>query len=98
MTYSCRLGVTPGGDQNYEAMAKDRRYTHYLGRPLNRFEADKQHGPSQSSRPYAAGAAAAAEAQAQRKKVKERRAELVFDSSMPSLAELHCLDDGHDDF
>jgi hypothetical protein len=82
-------------------MAKDRRYTHYLGRPLNRFEADKQHGPSQSqsSRPYAALAAQTqAQAQAQRKKVKERRAELVFDSSMPSLAELHSLDDGDDDF
>lgn len=98
MTYSSHVvvGVTPGGDQNYEAMAKDRRYTHYLGRPLNRFEADKQHGPSQSSpsRPFAAVAAT----QAQRKKVKERRAELVFDSSMPSLAELHSLDDGHHDF
>ena len=41
--------MTPGGDQNYEVMAKDRRYTHYLGRPLNRFEADKkQLGPAEA--------------------------------------------------
>jgi hypothetical protein len=34
-------GTTPGGDQNYLVMAKDRRYSHYVGRPLNRFEPDE---------------------------------------------------------
>lgn len=33
-------GTTPGGDQTQETMAKDRRYSHYIGRPLNRFEPD----------------------------------------------------------
>jgi hypothetical protein len=47
--WTVSVGVTPGGDQNYEVMAKDRRYTHYLGRPLNRFEADKkQLGPAEA--------------------------------------------------
>jgi hypothetical protein len=31
-------GTTPGGDQAYEQMAADKRYSHYMGRPLNRFE------------------------------------------------------------
>lgn len=31
-------GTTPGGDQPFEVMAADRRYSHYIGRPLNRFE------------------------------------------------------------
>jgi hypothetical protein len=31
-------GTTPGGDQVQEVMALDRRYSHYMGRPLNRFE------------------------------------------------------------
>lgn len=31
----------PRGDQNYLVMATDRRYSHYVGRPLNRFEPDK---------------------------------------------------------
>lgn len=34
-------GTSPGGDQNYLVMAKDRRYSHYVGRPLNRFEPDE---------------------------------------------------------
>jgi hypothetical protein len=34
-------GTTPGGDQSAITMAVDRRYSHYLGRPLNRFEPDK---------------------------------------------------------
>ena len=90
--------MTPGGDQNYEAMAKDRRYTHYLGRPLNRFEPDKQHGSTQATtRPGPGPLAAVADLSRKEKKKKERRAELVFDSSMPSLAELHSLDDGDDD-
>ena len=33
-------GTTPGGDQTYDTMSTDRRYTHYMGRPLNRFEPD----------------------------------------------------------
>jgi hypothetical protein len=35
-------GCTPGGDQPPEVMALDRRYTHMMGRPLNRFEAGKK--------------------------------------------------------
>lgn len=31
-------GTTPGGDQTHEMMSTDRRYSHYLGRVLNRFE------------------------------------------------------------
>jgi hypothetical protein len=34
-------GTTPGGDQTQEIMALDRRYSHYMGRPLNRFEPSK---------------------------------------------------------
>ena len=34
-------GTTPGGDQNYLVMATDRRYSHYVGRPLNRFEPEE---------------------------------------------------------
>lgn len=34
-------GSTPGGDQVQDVMALDRRYSHYIGRPLNRFEPDK---------------------------------------------------------
>lgn len=34
-------GTTPGGDQDMHVMAKDKRYSHYIGRPLNRFEPDK---------------------------------------------------------
>lgn len=34
-------GSTAGGDQVQEVMALDRRYSHYIGRPLNRFEPDK---------------------------------------------------------
>jgi hypothetical protein len=33
-------GTTPGGDQSYDMMATDRRYSHYIGRALNRFEPD----------------------------------------------------------
>ena len=33
-------GTTPGGDQTYDVMSADRRYSHYIGRPLNRFEPD----------------------------------------------------------
>lgn len=35
-------GTSPGGDQNYNVMATDRRYSHYVGRPLNRFEPDEK--------------------------------------------------------
>lgn len=35
-------GTTPGGDQVQEVMALDRRYSHYMGRPLNRFEPSKK--------------------------------------------------------
>lgn len=31
-------GTTPGGDQPAAVMALDRRYTHLMGRPLNRFD------------------------------------------------------------
>ncbi len=31
-------GVSSGGDQNYLVMAADRRYSHYVGRALNRFD------------------------------------------------------------
>lgn len=31
-------GTSKGGDQTYDMMSTDRRYTHYMGRPLNRFE------------------------------------------------------------
>ncbi len=31
-------GTSPGGDQTFDMMATDRRYTHYMGRVLNRFE------------------------------------------------------------
>ena len=42
-------GTTPGGDQAYmEAMSADRRYTHYMGRPLNRFEPDGDKAASQT--------------------------------------------------
>jgi hypothetical protein len=42
-------GTTPGGDQAYmDAMSADRRYTHYLGRPLNRFEPDGDKAASQT--------------------------------------------------
>jgi hypothetical protein len=34
-------GTTPGGDQCQTVMAVDRRYSHYIGRPLNRFEPGK---------------------------------------------------------
>jgi hypothetical protein len=34
-------GTTPGGDQCQAVMATDRRYSHYIGRPLNRFEPGK---------------------------------------------------------
>jgi len=34
-------GTSAGGDQTQEVMAMDRRYSHYLGRPLNRFEPGK---------------------------------------------------------
>lgn len=34
-------GTGPGGDQTQAVMALDRRYSHYLGRPLNRFEPGK---------------------------------------------------------
>lgn len=34
-------GTTSGGDQPQEVMALDRRYSHYMGRPLNRFEPGK---------------------------------------------------------
>lgn len=34
-------GTTPGGDQAYDVMSTDRRYSHYVGRPLNRFEPDE---------------------------------------------------------
>ena len=34
-------GTTPGGDQAYDVMATDRRYSHYVGRPLNRFEPEE---------------------------------------------------------
>jgi hypothetical protein len=34
-------GSTPGGDQTQDIMALDRRYSHYMGRPLNRFEPSK---------------------------------------------------------
>ncbi len=33
-------GVSSGGDQNYLVMAGDRRYSHYVGRALNRFDPD----------------------------------------------------------
>lgn len=35
-------GTSTGGDQTQEVMALDRRYSHYVGRPLNRFEPGKQ--------------------------------------------------------
>lgn len=35
-------GTSAGGDQNYDVMATDRRYSHYVGRPLNRFEPAEQ--------------------------------------------------------
>jgi hypothetical protein len=31
-------GTTAAGDQTQDVMDKDKRYTHYMGRPLNRFE------------------------------------------------------------
>jgi len=34
-------GTTPGGDQAYDVMSTDRRYSHYVGRALNRFEPDE---------------------------------------------------------
>jgi hypothetical protein len=34
-------GTSAGGDQTQEVMALDRRYSHYIGRPLNRFEPGK---------------------------------------------------------
>ena len=33
-------GTTLGGDQNQDVMATDRRYSHVMGRVLNRFEPD----------------------------------------------------------
>lgn len=35
-------GTTPGGDQTHDIMALDTRYSHYIGRPLNRFETPDQ--------------------------------------------------------
>jgi len=37
-------GTTPGGDQTYDMMSTDRRYTHYMGRPFNRFEEEGGKG------------------------------------------------------
>jgi hypothetical protein len=34
-------GTSSGGDQPQEVMALDRRYSHFIGRPLNRFEPGK---------------------------------------------------------
>ena len=42
-------GTTPGGDQTQEIMALDRRYSHYMGRPLNRFEPSKSTLPTTAS-------------------------------------------------
>lgn len=101
--------MTPGGDQNYEAMAKDRRYTHYLGRPLNRFEPeeDKKGEKSkladksvdQGSLQSASGTNGYGAERVRKDKheanqnLKQRRAELVFDKNMPSLTELHSIVD-----
>ena len=41
-------GTTPGGDQTQEVMALDRRYSHYVGRPLNRFEPGKELADSKA--------------------------------------------------
>ena len=38
-------GTTPGGDQTQANMAKDARYTHAFGRPLNRFEPPDEYNP-----------------------------------------------------
>ena len=38
-------GTTPGGDQTQANMAKDSRYTHAFGRPLNRFEPPDEYNP-----------------------------------------------------
>ena len=35
-------GTSASGDQTQEVMAMDRRYSHYMGRPLNRFEPGKE--------------------------------------------------------
>jgi len=85
-------GVSPGGDQNYESMAKDRRYTHYLGRSINRFEPDQtlQHNASSSALGY--GEKTLKNQKDVKLLQKERVSELVFDKSMPSLAELRGLE------
>ena len=35
-------GTSPNGDQTQEVLSKDRRYSHYHGRPLMRFEPGKE--------------------------------------------------------
>lgn len=61
-------------------MAKDRRYTHYIGRPLNRFEIEEKPrfatGNQKSKNEMKA-------------KIKEHTVQLVISKDIPSLADLY---------